>query len=112
MQLGRLRIDRRTFAKLLKIVDDHKGSALQTAFDHPAIAVLRPERHGVHMNLIIAVDRKDLLLALKLGDCGLWNQHRIVPNLSLGSHPAKLARTKHVTRIREGGSNPKRSSLN
>ena len=93
MKLRGLRTDRRTFAKLLKIIGDDQRATGKTALDNPAIAELRAECDVIQMNRIVGSNGIDLLLALQLGDCCLWDQNRVVANLRLCLHPAELART-------------------
>ena len=78
-----------------------RDAARKAAFDHPAIAILRAEPQCTHMNRVVGGDGINLLLALKLGHCYLWDQNGIVKRLSLGSHAAKLPRSKNVAWIRE-----------
>ena len=106
-----LRADRRTFAKLLEIVDNDQRSAGKTAFDNPVVAVLRTECHVIHVNRVVRGDGIDLLLALKFCDRCLRNKNRVVKNLGLGLHPAKLPGTKNVSRIRERSSDANRAGL-
>ncbi len=99
MKINRLRTDRRAFAELLKVVDDHERSAGKTAFDNPAIAILRAERDIVHMHRVVGCDGVDLFLALKLCDRNLRNQNCAVKSFGLGFNSSELAGAKDVTRI-------------
>jgi hypothetical protein len=93
VELRKLRIYWRAFAEFLKIVGDDEGAAGKTAFDDPAIAILRTECHAIQMNRIAGAYGKDLLLALKLRNRRLWDQNCIATNLGLCLHPAELAGT-------------------
>ena len=62
----------------------------QTAFDDPAIAVLGPEGHVVHVHRSIGADGVDLLQSLEFGDRNLRDQDRIVAE---SPWPPSLVRT-------------------
>ena len=76
MRLRSLRIDWRTLAKLLKIVDNDERTAGETAFDHPVVAVLRAEFYVVHVDRVVRCYGVNLLLTLKFSDCDLRYKNR------------------------------------
>ena len=83
----------------------------KTALDNPVIAVLRTERHVIHVNRIVGANGIHLFLALKFSDRYLRNKDRVVANLGLCLHSAELARTKNVARIWKGRSDANRTGL-
>jgi hypothetical protein len=73
VKLHCLGTDRRALAELLQVVCDDQRAAGKTAFDYPAVAVLRAKGYVIYVNRVIRADRVNLLWTLEFGNRYLRN---------------------------------------